>query len=525
MISFRLPIYKSTFKIVFFDIPLACVSKGQMPARYIHVNSSNCLNSNYDMCPKVSSSSLSPDLISRGMQIEPQNLQQQHHKQQLPSVPQSASHVQDKSSSLVSRPPTSSTLAEDRHLYQQTTAQFISRDEVHRSGTPRSTNSSFSKATGTETSDLNSKYSTANFNGPIQENFDRSRPEQSAATSLPSKEQAASQLKPAPDAPRLPYPDIGGLFREGWDDQQEKTASQPNESNKDEPSPGQGAPLTAKSSFVMDDHVQNSTHRPFSFMELSSHKTHEPVQEILQHVRRHEAKSGDRDPSPVSPQRSLHDQVVSAQRNTSDEFLPSEKQLELAMQSSSYHFHDPNLHEHPAFRHGDRSADNSSPPTDHVPVETPLIISGKESQQFPPAVPPHGVIANSWRNANDPPSLPALSAPDKAGEPTPINGSGQEDSQFKAPIAPKIKTKRASLFRSLNGRGGKDHDSGRDPRETTTSPPATHTEPHHENTKTNTKTNESSKAHNKLQRSSSAAIAEQESGKKKRFSVLGVSWF
>lgn len=523
MISFRLPIYKSIFKIVLFDIPLACVSKGQMPARYIHVKSSNCLNSNYNMCPKVSSS-LAPDLISRGMQIDSQNLQQQqHHKQQLPSIPQSASHVQDKSSSLVTRPPTSSTLTEDIHLHQQTTAQFISGDEVQQSRTATSTNSSFSKATGTETSDLNSKYSTANFNGPIQGDFERSRPEQSAATSLPSKEQAVSQLKPAPDAPRLPYPDIGGLFREGWDDQQEKTASQPNESNKDELSPGQGAPLTAQSSFAMDDHVQNSKPRPFSFMELSSHKTHEPVQEVLQHVRRHEAKSGDRDPSPVSPQRSFHDQVVSAQRNTSDEFLPSEKQLELAMQSSSYHFQDPNLHEHPAFRHGNRSANNSSPRTDHVPVKTPRRISGKGSQQLPPAVPPHGVIANSWRNPNDPPSIPALSAPDKAGDPTPINGSGQEDSQFKATTVPKIKTKRASLFRSLNGRGGKDRDSLRDPRETTASPPATRTEPHHENTKADTTTNESSKAHNKLQRSSSAAIPEQESGKKKRFSVLGVS--
>lgn len=496
-------------------------------------------------------------------------------EQHVLSASQSLSYAQNKSSSLVSGPPTSSTLTEDRHLSQQTAAQFVSRDEPQHSGTVADTR--ISRENSTEISNLSSKNSAADFSGPLTDDLDRSRPDQSAATLL-----APSHLKPAPDAPRLPYPDVGGLFHEGWDDQREKRASQvanwrysqphstpeisismphvrgnseqprgispntdnvqnyqfpsqPDESVQDELSSVQGPLLTAQSSFVMEDHTQNSKHRPFSFMELSSsRKTHEPVPEILQHVRRNEAKSSggryDRDPSPVSPQRSMHDQAVTARRSTSDDFIPSEKQLELATQSSPFLFQDPNLHEHPAFRHGTPPVNGSSLGGNQVPVETPRRISAVQQQQFPPAVPPHGVIANSWRNPNDPPSLPALLAPTRAEEPRPITRPGHEDSQLQAPAAPKVKAKRGSLFRSLNRRGSKDLDSGRDPQEPTASPLATRIEPrktsgHHEKTKADIKTSESKKAHNKLQRSSSAAIPEQESGKKKRFSVLGVSLF
>lgn len=576
---------------------------------------------------QVSSSSLSPDLISRGIQpqnepqagLQPQidsHLLQQHPQQRLVSeqsqlsktrlglpssvqdhnlgkaqrplqseylnggeqnilsISQEPPHAQNKSSSPVSRPTTSSSLEEERHLPQQTTAQLVSRDELQHSGTIGSTDSRISTTTSTETPDLNSKHSAANFNVPTQKILDSLEPDQSAALLLSSDGRAAPQSKPILDAPRLPCPDVGGIFRGGWNDQRERTtaqvaewqrsqsqsnavtsnsmphgavdtkqpriisqnknlkqshqvASQRNESFKDEPSPDQGALLTAQSSFLVEDHAQKTKHRPFSFMELSSHKTHEPVQEILQHVRRSGAKSSgdrfDRDPSPVSPQRSLHDQVIPVQRDSSDDFLPSEKQLELATQSSSYHFQDPNLHEHPAFRHEAPSVDNSSLRTDHVPEGTPGRVSAVQQQQSPPAVPPHGVIANSWRNPSSSAFPPALSTPKKAEESKPITGSGPS-------IAPKIKTKRASLFRSLNGRSGKDHDSGRDPRETTASPPATRTEPkkmsrHHENVKVDTRTSDSNKAHNKVQRSSSTAIPEQESGKKKRFSVLGVSLF
>lgn len=496
-------------------------------------------------------------------------------EQNVPSVSHSPSYAPNKSSSLVSGPSASSTHAEGRHLSQEAAAQFVSRGELQHSGTVE--NKRISRENSTEISDLNSKDSAAEFSGPIPDKSDSSRPDQSAAT-LP----ALSHSKPAPDAPRLPYPDVGGLFREGWDDQREKRASQvahwrysqpqstpetskivplesrntdqprgkssntnneknnqfrsqPNEPVQDKPSSGQGPPLAAQSSFIIEDHTQNSKPRPFSFMELSSsRKTHEPVPEVLQHVRRHEAKSSgpryDRDPSPVSPQRSLQDQVISGRRSTSDDFIPSEKQLELSTQSSSYPFQDPNLHEHPAFRHGTPPVNSSSLRSNQVPVETPRRTSAVQQQHLSPAVPPHGAIANSWRNPNDPPSRPALSAPTRAEKPTLMTGLGHEDSQFQAPAASKVKPKRGSLFRSLNARGGKDRDSGRDPQETTASPPVARTEPrkmssHHEKTRADIKTSESKKANNKLQRSSSAAIPEQELGKKKRFSVLGVGLF
>lgn len=505
-------------------------------------------------------------------------------------ISQGLSHAQNKSSPLVSRPPTSSTLGGEGHLSQQTTAQNIARGELQHSGTIAITDPRVSRATPTEAPYFNSEHSAANLNVPIREKFNSSGPDRSAANLVPLEERAVSQLKPALNAPRLPYPDVGGLFHKGWDDQREPAASQvansqhpqsqpipeysnsmfhdrvdleqpwsisqrgnnlershesqsrPIESYMDEPSPDQGALPTAKPFFLTEDHAQNPKQRPFSFMELASDKTQKPVQEILQHVRSDEANpSGnqyERDPSPVSPQRSLHDprnqysQEIPTQGYTSDDFLPSEKQLELATQSPSFHFQDPNLHEHPAFRHEALSADDSSLRAEHVPAEAPRRISGVQHQRLPPAVPPHGVITNSWRNPSDSRFLPTLSAPKKAEEAIPITESGYEDSHFKAPVSPETKTRRASLFRSFNGRNGKDRDSGRDARETTVSPLATHFEPktmssHHENTKIDTRTSESSKARNKLQRASTSAVPvpEQDSGKKKRFSALGVSWF
>ena len=499
-------------------------------------------------------------------------------EQDVPLISQDVSHVQNKSSSLVSGPPTSSTVEEERGLSQQTTPQFVSRNELQRDATGASTDSRILRPTLTGNTELNNEHSAAGSDVPIQESLNSSRPDQSATNLLPLDDQAVSRFKPASNAPRLPYPDVGGLFHEGWDDQRETTASQiatwqhsqspttpetsnnmphksvdteqpqsvsqndnfeqidqfsskPNQSLTDEPSPDQATILTTQPSSLTDDHAQNPKHRPFSFMELTSHKNHEPVQEILQHARSKEAKpSGDRyerDPSPVSPQRSLQD-LRNQHSHTSDDFLPSEKQLELATQSSPYHFQDPNLHEHPAFRHGAPSVNTSSRNTDQVLTVKPHPIYGVQQQQFPPAVPPHGIIGNSWRNPSDPPFLPALSAPEKAEEPKPIRGPGYEDSKYKAPASPKTKPKRASLFRSLNGRSGKDHASGRDTQEITASPPATRTEPnkvpsHHENTQVNIRLSESSKAPSKLQRSSISAIPEQDLGKKRRFSLLGVS--
>ena len=361
--------------------------------------------------PQSSAQDNNLEKTQRPLQSQYLNAGEQH----IPSVSQSLSYGKNKSSSLVSGPSTSSVLAEDRHLSQQTTAQLVSRDALQDSGTLA--NTKISTENSTEISDLNRKDSAAEFSGPLPDDLDGSRPDQSAATLL-----APSHLKPAPDAPRLPYPDVGGLFHEGWDDQREKRASQvaywrysqpqstteilnimphgsrnaeqpgglppntgyeqnyqlpsqPKESIQDEPSSGQGPPLTAQSSFVTEDHTQNSKQRPFSFMQLSSsRKTHEPVPEILQHVRRNEAKSSggryERDPSPVSPQRSLHDQAIPARRSISDDFIPSEKQLELATQSSSYPFQDPNLHEHPAFRHGTPPVNSSSPRSNQGPRVT-----------------------------------------------------------------------------------------------------------------------------------------------------------
>ena len=281
----------------------------------------------------------------------------------------------------------------------------------------------------------------------------------------------------------------------------------------------QGSLSTAEPFFLTDERAQSPQRRPFSFIELSPNKTQKPVQEVLQHRRGDEANPRgnqyDRNPSPVSPQRSMHDlrdQSVPGQGLTGDDFLLSEKQLELATQSGSYHLQDPNLHEHPAFRHGPPSVDKSSLRTDYLSAKTPRHGSSKQHERLPPPVPPHGAITKPWRDPNESPFFPTLSAATKAEETVLVAKPGDKTSSPETSGAPQTKRKRASLFRSLNGRSGKDRDRGRDNPEIITSPlPINNKQKinsnHHETAKVDPSMSESSKARNKLQRASTSAVA------------------
>lgn len=507
-------------------------------------------------------------------------------------IPITQGHLNDPTNSLpyVSRAPTSSSIETGGHSPSQSSAKIIPRDALKHIETIASSHSTVSSTTPTEAPDPNSKRPAAYFDTPIPEAFNRSAPYESASNSLPLDQHAHSQRRPVLDAPRLPYPDVGGRFHGEWDDQRELGVSQMTNSrysqsepistefnqcsgdsnsifqagthleqsqrtserdiNRERSHQSRSRPsksVTEKQSIdrgslfsLTEDRAKSPQRRPFSFMELSPNKTQKPVQEVLQNVRGDEANpSGsqyDGKPSPVSPQRSMHDlrdqysQAVPAQDHTGDDSLLSEKQLELATQSGSYHLQDPNLHEHPAFRHGPPSVDNSSLSTDYVSAEIPRQVSSMHLERLPPAVPPHGAITKSWRDPSGPPFFSTLSAATKAEEPASIAKPGDTTSPSDTPGAPETKRKRASLFRSLNGRSGKDRDRGRDNPEIIASPLATHTQQkimsnYHETAKVDTRTSESSKARNKLQRASTSVIPEQDPGKKRRFSALGVSRF
>lgn len=493
------------------------------------------------------------------------------------------------------QPPKLFSLAEERKLSQHANTQLVPQDEATHKGTIRHTDPGLSRSSLTGTPDSKSERPAIYLNqAHTQTDSNSSIPNES---SLPLEVQAPSQLNPAPDPPRLPYPDVGGLFHEGWNYQKGSGGSQLAETQRSlypisaELTPGSEAvdsvahssknveqPETgsereeylewpsqpkprpsdlvteeksldqdglsiAKQSLLPEGRVPTTMSRPFSFMELASDKSQQPVKEVIHHVpndgANHSGTQTDRSPSPVSPQRSVHnlrdqyDQTVPAQDDTSDDFLPSEKQLELAPHSRSLsnQFQDPNVHEHPAFRHGVPSAEYSTLRTHHVLPEAPRQLSAEQRQQFPPAVPPHGPITKSWPEPKGAPSFSNPSTPPKAANSALIAKPGDGDSHFTTPVSPGTKTKRTSIFRSFNGRSGNDRNRGRDTPETVASPLSTHTQQkpmsgQYENTKVDiTVTSESSKGRNKLQRASTSVVAEQDPGKKKRFSALGVSIF
>lgn len=508
-------------------------------------------------------------------------------------TPITQGHINDPEKSLprVSRTPTSSSIETRGHLRSQFSADIIHRDALKHNESIASSHSTVSSTTPTEAPDSNIKRPAAYFDALVPEAFNRVGAYESASNSLPLDQHAHSQQRLVLDAPRLPYPDVGGLLHGAWDDQRESGVSQMTKSRYSQPEPistesnqrsrdsnsifqagtnleqsqrtsgrgidrershqsrsrqsklitekqstDQSSLPTAEPFFLTEKRAQSPQRRPFSFVELSPNKTQKPVQEVLQHMRGDEANpSGnqyDRNPSPVSPQRSMHDlrdQSVPAQDHTSDDFLLSEKQLELATQSGSYHLQDPNLHEHPAFRHEPPSVDNSSLRTDYLSAETPRHVSSKQHERLPPAVPPHGAITKSWRDQSESPFFPTLSAATKAEETALVAKPGDKTSSPET-SGSQTKRKRASLFRSLNGRSGKDRDRGRDNPGIIASPVPTHTQQkinsnYHETAQVDPSMSETSKARNKLQRASTSAVAEQDSGKKRRFSALGVSRF
>lgn len=486
------------------------------------------------------------------------------------SVRQGLPNDQNALSPSGSRSPTFSSLERGAQLSQPNDIQFIPQDDSDRNRIVATTVSRTSRQTSAEAADVRSADPAVTLNEPVQE-----RKHSGSGADV--------------DAPHLPYPDIGSGFYDRFDDQREPDAllqarslhsqSEPSSTHRNihsrDPNSllhGGNTPEGSRAVSVSNNNLESSQRvhsalhesnaeklsqgalspdnslslgeqrpripkeRPFSFMEFSPGKSPKPVQEVLQHGRseeRSEERSArgnkyERDPSPVSPQRSSHNlrsqyiQAGPAHDDDVDDFLPSEKQLELASQSSLYHSQDPNLHEHPAFRQGPTSARHSYLRAEENPIGTPHRISVMQHQKIPPAVPPHSTVSTSRQSPRDSSFLPAPMAASANTEGQLSTATSEhEDPRYKAAFASGKRTKRVSLFRSLNGRKSKDRDPDGDAQETI-APLASHIEPQL-TSKVDTKRSESTKIHRKLQRASSSAIAEQDTGKKRRFSALGVS--
>jgi hypothetical protein len=467
---------------------------------------------------------------------------------------------QSRSSQTQPQPPASSSPNEDGRIPQQRSAQSIPQNEFEYDKKNQNTDLELSKISPKRTPDGKSEHTATYVNlNPTQADFINSGQHGPAHSSLPMVDGVPSRPKSAldasywkdqrrPEAPMDPQNfnrDFENLNMFQADDdpkqpwkgsernnnleQRHQSPPRPGTLLGEERSPSEGAPLTIQPIFLPGSNTQSQQKRPFSFMELTSGKNQLPIQDVLEPLKRDGQNPGgnhfDRDTSSVSPERSPRD------IQHRDYSLLSEKQLELLTQSpSSHHFRDPNIHQHPALRHEASPEHSSSARTykGQHPTEKPRQVSDVHDQSFTPAVPPHGTNIKSWPGPSGPLFSPTLSAPTVAEKPTPFLKQGNENSHYSTPV-PESKSKRASILRSLNGRGGDNRDRSRDTSGMRDSPLATNTQQkanpaHLESIKVGaTKTSESSKALSKLHRASTSVVADQGPSKKKRFSVLGVS--
>ncbi|MCJ1462115.1 hypothetical protein MMC07_000715 [Pseudocyphellaria aurata] len=289
--------------------------------------------------------------------------------------------------------------------------------------------------------------------------------------------------------------------------------------------------------------------RPFSFMEYSQEQPTQPRPEVLQRAPSIESIPGhrylDRPPSPVSPQRSMtrevaeqHDQKVSSHYDTNRDFFPSDDGNGPLRRprSSSRPFQDPNLLEHPAFRHEGpqaRGADNSAEyHSAQRPQEIRLPRQHTVEYQLegvgPPVIPRTRTKSRSRRSSRSSVFFRNLGNSVKAEGPSKNSPESQyAESPAKDAVASRKKSNRNSVFRTLTGRSGSDRDQipasveqpvvqsqNSIPQQPISMPPR--------NVESDfVASGTSSKARNKLQRASTSGNPDKPVSKKKRFSAIG----
>ena len=212
--------------------------------------------------------------------------------------------------------------------------------------------------------------------------------------------------------------------------------------------------------------------------------------------------------------------------------------------SFSRPFQDPNIHQHPAFRQEEEAADMNNLPSHHYPTQLrrdEAMIPQATEYQLDGVGPPSTIETNnksrSRQNSRSSAFFKSISSSIML-DPPPVPTNMERQTAVlpsTPPLDEKKKRKRASLFRSLTGNSGSDtaRSTGSpiaqpsrartDLQEYTNTP--TIASPHEQyRPPTNPLTSKvSDRSGKKLQRASISGIQEQERGKKKRFSSLGVS--
>ncbi len=322
--------------------------------------------------------------------------------------------------------------------------------------------------------------------------------------------------------------------------------------------------------------------RPFSFMDSISNQ---PERHWGQYSQREPSIDSlpsrmhpDRQPSPVSPQRSVvqdtpaqrgrggpvhhgidHDfipdnsQTATSKRrsrsfsrlfkSSDQDTLPGDEQTTTKRRSRSISrlLKNPDLNDHPAFRQDALPTGGTDMPIHYYPEQISredAIMPRQQATEYqlegvgPPPTDSADARSRSRKNSKASSLFKTSNSPAKEA---PVTKNGSEGGFIASPVNPPVasqkKPKRASLFRSLTGQKGHDHDKGR---ANPISPmPASLSERSQQSGPSTARDNgnsipfdgESNKPRNKLQRASTSGFQQQaqDGGKKKRFSAMGVS--
>lgn len=293
--------------------------------------------------------------------------------------------------------------------------------------------------------------------------------------------------------------------------------------------------------------------RPFSFIEYSHYQPTQPRPEVLQRAPSFESISRhqhlDRPPSPVSPQRSMT-RDVSEQRgpttpthyDASHNVLPSDNGNDFLRRPRSFSrpFQDPNLLEHPAFRHEGPQARGADIPAEYYSPQRPreeIRLPRQQTTEYqlegvgPPLIPRTETKSRSRHSSRSSVFFRNLGNSAKVEGPSKTSPEAQYvEPPAKDVAARRKKSNRNSVFRTLTGRSGNDRDqtsaNGEQPvtqpqkiipQQPISMPPGIME-------KDLGSGGTSSKVRNKLQRASTSGAPEKSKtvGKKKRFSAIGV---
>ena len=251
-----------------------------------------------------------------------------------------------------------------------------------------------------------------------------------------------------------------------------------------------------------------------------------------------------RDNSQISTRKRRSQSFSRLFKNSDTGFLPGDGQAASKRRSRSItrlFNKDPDLNDHPAYRQESLPAGGTDMPTHYYPEQISredVIIPRQQATEYqlegvgPPPAPPVDGRSRSRNNSKGSSSFfktPSSLARESA---VPQNRSEGHTvaSLTNSPVASQKKFKRTSLFRSLTGQNGYDRDQGRTNSIVATSesrgePQQSSLITPRDNDSSNLSRGESNRVHNKLQRASTSGFQkqEQDGGKKKRFSAMGVS--